>query len=141
MLSTIQALLFDLDDTLYSRNAAFRKWTRAFVRDDLKLAEDDPRYHEVIEQIIDLDEWGYSPRVTLFRKIKEAHHAVLQDSVDQLLQTYQHQFINHICLEEETQHLLTTLKGASLPFGIITNGTSILSIVIWTFGVHAVSAG
>ncbi len=124
MPSTIHALLFDLDDTLYSRNAAFHKWTQAFVRDNLKLAEDDPRYQEAIGQIIDLDEWGYSSRTTLFRKIKEAHHLVLQDSVDQLLQTYQHQFINHICLQEETQHLLTTLKEASLPFGIITNGAT-----------------
>ena len=125
MASTIDALLFDLDDTLYNRNAAFRKWAQVFVRDDLRMAEDDPRYQEAIEQIIELDEWGYSPRATLFLKIKEAHHPVLQDSVDEMLQTYNRQFLDHIRSEEETEHLLAALKDAGLPFGIVTNGAII----------------
>ncbi|MBV9615624.1 MAG: HAD family hydrolase [Ktedonobacteraceae bacterium] len=123
MPGTIQALLFDLDDTLYNRNTAFRNWAQAFARDDLLLAEDDPRYQEAIDQMIELDEWGYGPRETLFRKIKELH-PVLQDSVDQLLQTYLQRFIEHIRLEEETQYLLTALKASGFPFGIITNGAT-----------------
>jgi len=122
MPNTIRALLFDLDDTLYSRNAAFRRWAQEFVHNDLGLAEDDQRCQEAVEHIIDLDEWGYSPREMLFRKIKEAHHPILQKSVGQLIETYNHQFLDHIRLEEETQRLLTALKGAGLPFGIITNG-------------------
>lgn len=122
MPNIIRALLFDLDDTLYSRSAAFRRWAREFVCDDLGLAGDDQHCQEAVEQIIDLDNCGYSPRELLFRKIKEAHHPKLQRSVDQLIETYNHRFLDHIRLEEETQSLLTTLKGVGLPFGIITNG-------------------
>jgi putative hydrolase of the HAD superfamily len=124
MPNAIHALLFDLDDTLYSRSATFRRWAQVFVRDDLEFAEDDPRYQETIEHIITMDAWGYSPRETLFRNIKEAHHPLLQDSVNSLLQTYNRRFMDHLPPAEETLHLLKALKGASLPFGIVTNGTT-----------------
>ncbi len=124
MLRTINALLFDLDDTLYSRDAAFRKWAQIFAREDLKLAEDDPHYQETIEQIVALDDGGYSSRIVLFSKIKEAHPLLLQHSVDQLLQTYNRRFFDYVWAGEETQGLLTALKGAGLPFGIITNGAT-----------------
>lgn len=119
---TIRALLFDLDDTLYSRNAAFRKWAQEFVQHELGLAEDDPRCQEAVKQIIDLDEWGYSPRDTLFRKIKETHQPLLQKGVGQLIEAFHRRFPDHMYMEEETRYLLTALKGAGLPFGIITNG-------------------
>ncbi len=122
MPNTIRALLFDLDDTLYSRSAAFRRWTQEFVRDDLGLAEDDPRYQEVVERIIDLDDCGYSSRDMLFSEIKEARDPILQESVEQLIATYNRRFLDHIREETGTQRLLKALKDAGLPFGIITNG-------------------
>lgn len=123
---TIRALLFDLDDTLYSRTAAFRRWAQEFVHDDLGLAEDDPRCQEAIKHIMDLDGWGYSPRETFFSKIKETYpyHPMLQSSVDQLIETYKRWFLEHIRPEEGTQRLLTALQEAGLPFGIITNGAT-----------------
>lgn len=122
MPNPIRALLFDLDDTLYSRNAAFRRWAQAFVCDDAGLAVDDPRYREAVERIIDLDEWGYSPRKAFFGQIKEDHH--LSQSVDQLYESYRQRFLDHMRAEEETQLLLATLKEAGVPFGIITNGAT-----------------
>src|SRR5579884_2120012 len=124
MPNTIRALLFDLDDTLHSRNAAFNRWVQEFVRDDLGLVDDDPRFQETIEQLTDLDGCGYNPRKIFFSKIKDAYpyRPMLQSSVDQLIETHTRRFLEHIRPEEETQHLLTALKGAGMPFGIITNG-------------------
>ena len=126
MPNTIRALLFDLDDTLHSRNAAFHRWVQEFVRDDIGLSEDDPRYQEAIEQITALDGCGYSPREILFSKIKETYpyHPVFQSNVDQLIEIYKSRFLEHIRPEEETQRLLAVLKEAGLPFGIITNGAT-----------------
>lgn len=126
MPTAIRALLFDLDDTLHSRNAAFHRWVQVFVRDDLGLAEDDPRYQEAIERITELDDKGYGPREIFFSKIKETYPylPMLQSSVDQLIEFYKSRFLEHLRPEEETQRLLTALKGAGLPFGIITNGAT-----------------
>jgi len=124
MPNSIQALLFDLDDTLYSRNTAFRSWILAFARDELGFAEDDPCYQATVERIIELDAWGYTSRKTVFSAIKEARTPALEDSVEQLIETYQRRFLDHMYPEPGTQRLITAIQSANIPFGIITNGAT-----------------
>jgi putative hydrolase of the HAD superfamily len=124
MPNDIQAFLFDLDDTLYSRNAAFRSWIQTFARNELGLAEDDPRYQETVERIITLDAWGYTSRTTVFSAIKEARTPPLEESIEQLIETYQRRFSEYMHPEPGTQRLITTIQNASIPFGIVTNGAT-----------------
>jgi FMN phosphatase YigB (HAD superfamily) len=54
----IAAVLFDLDDTLYNRDKAFRSWAVWFVRNQL-LIEDELQHTAVVEGIVRLDAHGY----------------------------------------------------------------------------------
>jgi putative hydrolase of the HAD superfamily len=118
---TTNALLFDLDDTLFDRDRAFRSWAESFVRTHLE-AQDEVRYREAVDCLVSLDASGYCPRETLFSKAKEIYPS-LQQSVDHLVETFYQQFLLHISLEEETQWLLDALGQANIPFGIVTNGS------------------
>jgi len=118
---TTNALLFDLDDTLFDRDRAFRSWAESFVRTHLE-GQDELHYREAVDCLVSLDAGGYCPRETLFSKIKESY-ASLQDSLDHLVETFYQQFLCHMSLEEETQRLLDALGQAGMPFGIVTNGS------------------
>ncbi len=115
------ALLFDLDDTLFDRDRAFRSWAESFVRTHLEL-RGELRYKEAVDCLVSLDAGGYCPRETLFSKLKESYPC-LQLSVDHLVETFYQQFLCHMSLEEETQRLLDALGQAGMPFGIVTNGS------------------
>ena len=115
------ALLFDLDDTLFDRDRAFRSWAESFVRTHLE-AQDELRDREAVDCLVSLDAGGYCPRETLFSKLKESYPS-LQQSVDRLVETFYQQFLCHMSLEEETQRLLDALGQAGMPFGIVTNGS------------------
>jgi len=117
----ICAILFDLDDTLFDRDRAFRSWAESFVRTHLE-ARDELRYREAVDCLASLDAGGYCPRETLFLKAKEIYPS-LQDSVDSLVERFYQQFLCHMSLEEETQRLLDALGQAGIPFGIVTNGS------------------
>ena len=115
------ALLFDLDDTLFDRDRAFRSWAESFVRTHLE-ARDELRFREAIDCLVSLDAGGYCPRETLFSKLKE-NYPSLQHSVDHLVEIFYRQFLCHMSLEEETQRMLDALGQAGMPFGIVTNGS------------------
>jgi len=117
----ICAILFDLDDTLFNRDRAFRSWAESFVRTRLVL-QDEFHHREAIDCLVSLDASGYCPRETLFLKFKESYPS-LQENVDHLVEIYYQQFLGHITLEEETQRLIAALGQAGMPFGIVTNGS------------------
>jgi putative hydrolase of the HAD superfamily len=119
----IAAVLFDLDDTLYNRDKAFRSWTVWFVRNQL-LIEDELRRTAVVEGIVRLDAHGYAPREALFARILEEHPSLGVD-VAHCMAAYREQFMEHISPEEETTHVLLALVAAGVPFGIVTNGPAI----------------
>ncbi|MEV1200035.1 HAD family hydrolase, partial [Microbispora rosea] len=56
--------LFDLDNTLIDRDAAFRSWAEEFVDGHGMGAEE-------VERLVALDEHGYLPRETLLAQVKE----------------------------------------------------------------------
>lgn len=120
MSKKIAAVLFDLDDTLYSRDKAFRNWAVWFVRNQL-LIEDELRHAAVVEGIIRMDEHGYAPREALFARIMQEHPALGVD-VASGIAAYRQQFMGHISPEEETTRVLDALVEAGVPFGIVTNG-------------------
>jgi putative hydrolase of the HAD superfamily len=119
----IAAVLFDLDDTLYNRDKAFRSWAVWFVRNQL-LIEDELQHTAVVEGIVRLDAHGYAPREALFARILEEHPSLGLD-VAHWMATYRKQFMGHIAPEEETTQVLLALSEAGVPFGIVTNGPAI----------------
>ena len=119
---SIQAVLFDLDDTLYDREAVFRRWGEAFVRDWLQLETDEER-REALLLIASLDTDGYGSKQTIFFQLPD-FFPILGADRGAVADRCFDEFLTHITLEHQVDSVLAALKEASLPFGVITNGSS-----------------
>ena len=127
-------MLFDLDDTLFDRDAAFRHWAESFVKNCLG-AHDDVIYERALNDLIVLDQHGYTDREPFFAKIKESY-PFLRESVDQLIESYYPDFFSYITPDEGACKLLDRLRKLSIPFGIVTNGSSPQMQKIRLLGLH-----
>ncbi len=131
----MKALLFDLDHTLYDRDATFLAWARWFVRERLGLTEDSA-YSETVDLLVTMDAAGYRPREELFRWIKE-RYPVLEAEVKDLVADFYREHASYLSLEADTRLLLDALAAAGVPFGIVTNGSAIQLLKIRELGLDA----
>lgn len=122
MRDDIRAVLFDLDDTLYDREAAFGRWAAAFVERWLVVSDVRER-QEVLDWIASLDASGYGSKHAMFEALHRRYPA-LGDSADTSIERFFEELLSEIGPEAETEALLGTLEGAGLPFGVVTNGSA-----------------
>lgn len=111
------AVLFDLDDTLYDRGAAFARWASAFVQAHPRFQ--DTCQQEAIDYLITLDRHGQAPRTELFAAFQEQYPNLY--TVESIIATYYRQFPAYM----EWDHLfplLQFLQQTRTPFGVVTNG-------------------
>jgi len=117
-----RAVLFDLDNTLYDREAAFGRWADAYLRDTLRLT--DPEEARRVRALLrEMDADGYGSKTAIFERLHALYPAlpgVPARSVD----VFFHEFLAHITPEAGTEALLDALAAAGLPFGVITNGSA-----------------
>jgi putative hydrolase of the HAD superfamily len=122
-MSRIDAVLFDLDNTLHGRDWAFRSWAAWFVRERLGLA-DGPAAEGAVGFITGLDAGGRSPKAAMFGRIKERYPA-LPDAADALALAFRTEMLAHLGgLEPATVRLLDGLDHQRIPWGIVTNGSA-----------------
>jgi len=115
------AVLFDLDDTLYSRQGAFAAWTDAYLVDTLRLT--DPAEAARVRTLIHaLDLNGYGSKQAIFERL-HADYPALPGHPARSLETFFAEFLTHVRPEPATEALLDALAQANLPFGVITNGS------------------
>lgn len=117
-----QAVLFDLDNTLYDREAAFGRWADAYLRDTLRLT-DAEEVARVCSLIRDMDANGYGSKAAIFERLHALYPTLPGDSVRDV-DLFFDEFFTHITPEAETESLLDALADAHLPFGVITNGSA-----------------
>ena len=120
-MSRFHAVLFDLDDTLYSRRAAFARWTDAYLADTLRLT-DPAEAAEVRALIHSLDLNGYDSKQAIFERL-HADYPALPGHPARSLETFFAEFLAYVRPEPDTGALLDALAAARLPFGVITNGS------------------
>lgn len=114
-------VLFDLDDTLYSRRGAFALWTDAYLADTLRLT-DPAEAAEVRALIHGLDLNGYGSKQAILERL-HADYPALPGHPARSLETFFAEFLAHVRPEPATETLLDALAAASVPFGVITNGS------------------
>ena len=121
-MSRFAGVLFDLDDTLYSRRAAFASWLNAYLRDTLRLtdAAEIARVRDIVHA---LDLNGYGSKQAIFERL-HALYPALPGKPARSLETFFAEFLTHVKPEAETEALLDTLAEAHFPFGVITNGSA-----------------
>ena len=120
--SPFRAAVFDLDNTLYDREAAFGRWSDAYLRDTLHLANAEEA-HRVRALITEMDADGYGSKAAIFERLHSLYPA-LAGSPARSVDVFFEEFIGHITPEPETETLLDALQSAGLPFGVITNGSA-----------------
>jgi len=116
------AVLFDLDNTLYDREAAFGRWADAYLRDTLRLT-DPEEAARVRALIFEMDADGYGSKAAIFERL-HALYPTLPSVPARSVDIFFDEFLAQITLEAETEALLDALADARLPFGVITNGSA-----------------
>jgi putative hydrolase of the HAD superfamily len=105
--------LFDLDNTLLDRAAAFAAWTTGFIEEN-KLPS---RAWSVIEQA---DEDGTRSRRLFFDELR-AEFALTTD-LEQLLERYYLEYSACFWVDDETKGALRVLRSKGWKVAIVTNG-------------------
>lgn len=112
--------LFDLDGTLYSRDALVRQLVQAQWREfksELSHIDGDA----YIERVIELDAHGYQPKEEVYARIAEEwdlNPGVQSRLIDHFRDTYD----SHCSLPEDTLTTLRTLSEQGARMAIVTNG-------------------
>ncbi|MGW2251560.1 HAD family hydrolase [Kitasatospora sp. NPDC001660] len=106
-------LLFDLDNTLLPRDAAFRAWAQDFLSErDLPPGD--------IDWFVTLDGGGYVPRSTVLSAVRRRYG--LDVSSDDLLDHYRHGINSHIHCPPRHIDALRAARAAGWTLGIVSNG-------------------
>lgn len=134
---TIQAVLFDLDNTLYDREEAFMAWADDFLRHDLQMA-DEGEIVVTLQSLRELDAAGYGSKAAIFERLRYLFPSH-PPAVDLTLAQFFSRFLSYIRLEPDTEELLTRLRQLSLPFGVVTNGGPRQWDKLRKLGIHDVT--
>ncbi|MET9617583.1 HAD-IA family hydrolase [Kitasatospora indigofera] len=106
-------LLFDLDNTLLPRDAAFRAWAHDFLTElGLPPAE--------LDWLATIDGGGYVPRSTVLSAARRRYG--LDHSIDSLLAHYRRGINSHIHCPTRHMDALRAARAAGWTLGIVSNG-------------------
>ncbi|HLK58963.1 MAG TPA: HAD family hydrolase [Chthonomonadaceae bacterium] len=132
----IQAVLFDLDNTLYDRDLTFERCSHAFVEEHFAEIGHDQRA-EVLEQMRTRGFEGHQARVALFADLLARFPHLPHNDAVSFEEVFFRQWLGYMTLDEGTQTLLNWLDEAAMPFGIITNGSVIQHRKIERLGLRS----
>jgi HAD superfamily hydrolase (TIGR01549 family) len=106
--------LFDLDNTLADRAAAFRQWSEAFVSEQ-RLG------HSAVAALIEADDDGQATRPDFFRAVKQRFD--LQASIESLTTDYRTRYpYRYYRSEPDTLAGLRRLREVGWKVAVVTNG-------------------
>lgn len=108
-------VLFDLDNTLFDRQAAFRDWATSF-------AETRGLGRPGVEVLCEADEDGFASRDDVFNAVRARFG--LADSTEDLVAEYRHDYLTFVRPDPAIQGDLKRLHARGFRLGIITNGPS-----------------
>ena len=118
----IEAVLFDLDDTLTNRSATLSRYVGEFAA-DFKSQLPDVQTPQIETLYVSLDDRGYRPRQELFEGVLEKLPWVSRPNVS-AIEDHWFRCFPALTVPQADMHLtLSRLKAAGLRLGVVTNGT------------------
>ena len=130
--SAVVLALFDLDDTLVDRRAAFRAWAKRFCNEH--------GLGEVAGLLEALDDHGLTPRAEFFARVGERFSLALPG--EQLLREYREGFPGFVPrLGEAVLARSERLRARGTRIGVVTNGSPMQLRTIEAAGLGAVVDG
>ena len=122
----IRAVLFDLDNTLLDRDAAFVSFCRELYHTS-GVMEQSHTEAEALSIMNGLDADGYRPRHEFFADVISTWPGVFKD-IDQAMQVFLASYPRMAVLEAPMRFLLEDLQERGIPCAIVTNGGSIMQM-------------
>ncbi len=120
--------LFDLDNTLIDRQAAFAAWAATFAR-----------RHDLGEQgvtwLMAADDDGFATRATVFDGARATFD--LTASTDELIEDYRRDYPSFVGPDDAVNRALGELRSAGWTIGIVTNGPPSQHVKIAQAGLAA----
>lgn len=133
----VSAVLFDLDNTLFDRDAAFQAWAAACIRPRFDGTEEE--WADALELLTVLDNHGAGAKPAMFAALRDAY-PTLHVSAGGLLAAFHAQIRRYGMLDAGTRRLLAALRAANIPFGIVTNGSEHQLHKIQALGLDALTS-
>ncbi|MCC3381789.1 HAD family hydrolase [Paenibacillus farraposensis] len=120
---SIEAIIFDLDNTLIHRKQAFAAYAERFV--ERFIAAEAPEKREaIIERMRLADQDGYRDKRELYRELHAEFELKNPDTtVQEMLGFWYGEFHKFTVLIDGSKEVLSELRSRGLKLGIITNGS------------------
>lgn len=119
----VEAVIFDLDNTLVNRKHAFMKYSEWFI-DQFIVTRDSAHKIEVLEYIRIADQNGYRNKAELYEELLTTFEMKnLEMTAKDLLEHWFSEFHKHTVLMDGTFEILDYLKQKNTKLGLITNGS------------------
>ena len=118
----MQGIVFDLDETLFDRNASVEKlsgvlWNQYLSNAELPLSQ-------FIQQVVGIDQHGYVARSEFFDSMLRAFKDVLP-----MKNAIEYSFYDQVrqapVVVDQVIKVLTRLREKNIPIGVVTNGGTI----------------
>ncbi len=121
----IKAVLFDFDETLQDRTAAFDRYTAAFTAEFMPELDNDEK-QKFRYDMVKTGNGGYVNRVEWFDGLIKLWHWENSPGAEALAKHYDENFGNYCVVFDDAVPLLKALQKRNIKTGIITNGPSVL---------------
>lgn len=116
----IKAVLFDLDDTLYDRDAL----VRMVVTDQYDVFQHElgsVRKDDFVRRVLELDDHGYADKRALYAMLV-AEWGLPTNLIERFAKNFWSSYDEKCELSEDTRVTLQTLRRNGIKLGVITNG-------------------
>ncbi|MDG0789902.1 HAD family hydrolase [Cohnella ginsengisoli] len=117
-MKNIQAVLFDLDNTLLDRTRTFQNFTSSFVR---TYFSHDPKTDSIAARIIELDQDGYKEKTLLFTELLQELPWLTKPELNELMDYYSEHYVKNALLMEHAVETMSYIRR-KYKLGLITNG-------------------
>ena len=118
MMPPLKAVLFDLDNTVLDRTAAFRRFVDVFLQNYFRHSNGS---QELAGRIVELDRDGYKDKRELFAELIEELAWERTPGLEELMDFYKTEYVNSAVPMERAKDVLRHVRG-KYKTGLVTNG-------------------
>jgi putative hydrolase of the HAD superfamily len=117
-----RAVLFDLDGTLFDRDASFLELVHLQCRTFEAALKQVPSVH-FVRRLVELDDHGYSDKAAVYRTIVKEFELPAELG-DRLTAHFHETYVSFSRCFPETPSVLASLRAQGIKLGIVTNGST-----------------